>query len=228
MRPTGSEAESRRPDRPGEGLADTGARPRYGGACTDSPFFPVPAAAFDLACFMRIMRGSPILGIVLLASPFRIVPRGRLFNPKGAFMRHYEVVFLVHPSQSEQVPAMVERYRSNLEKRGGVIHRFEDWGRRQLAYPINKVHKAHYVLMNIECDTEALDELESAFRYNDAVLRNLITRRDAAVTEPSPLLKGGDEVELGGGDSEERPRRRDRDDREDRDERPRRRDRDDD
>lgn len=174
------------------------------------------------------MRGSPILGIVLLASPFRIVPLGRLFNPKGAFMRHYEVVFLVHPSQSEQVPAMVERYRSNLEKRGGVIHRFEDWGRRQLAYPINKVHKAHYVLMNIECDTEALDELESAFRYNDAVLRNLITRRDAAVTEPSPLLKGGDEVELGGGDSDERPRRRDRDDREDRDERPRRRDRDDD
>jgi small subunit ribosomal protein S6 len=144
-------------------------------------------------------------------------------------MRHYEVIFLVHPSQSEQVPAMVERYRSNIEKRGGVIHRFEDWGRRQLAYPINKVHKAHYVLMNIECDAEALEELESAFRYNDAVLRNLIIRRDAAVIEPSPLLKGGDEREMGEGlDSDERPRRRDRDDDHgDREERPRRRDRDD-
>jgi small subunit ribosomal protein S6 len=139
-------------------------------------------------------------------------------------MRHYEVVFLVHPGQSEQVPAMVERYRSNIEKRGGVIHRFEDWGRRQLAYPISKVHKAHYVLMNIECDAEALEELESAFRYNDAVLRNLIVRRDAAVTEPSPLLKGGDERELGEGSEgeERRERRRDREDREDRDDRPRR------
>jgi small subunit ribosomal protein S6 len=110
-------------------------------------------------------------------------------------MRHYEVVFLVHPGQSEQVPAMVERYRGNLEKRGGTIHRLEDWGRRQLAYPINKIHKAHYVLMNIECDQEAVDELESAFRFNDAVLRNLIVRRDAAVTEPSPLAKSGDERE---------------------------------
>ncbi|WP_295388880.1 30S ribosomal protein S6 [uncultured Thiodictyon sp.] len=110
-------------------------------------------------------------------------------------MRHFEVVFLVHPSQSEQVPAMVERYRGNLEKRGGVVHRFEDWGRRPLAYPINKVHKAHYVLMNVECDQEAIDELESAFRFNDAVLRNLILRRDAAVTEPSPLMKTGEERE---------------------------------
>jgi len=146
-------------------------------------------------------------------------------------MRHYEVVFLVHPSQSEQVPAMVERYRSNIEKRGGVIHRFEDWGRRQLAYPINKVHKAHYVLMNIECDAEALAELESAFRYNDAVLRNLIIRRDAPVTEPSALLKGGDERELGEGSEgegdERRERRHDRDDRGDREERRPRRDRDD-
>jgi small subunit ribosomal protein S6 len=108
-------------------------------------------------------------------------------------MRHYEVVFLVHPSQSEQVPAMVERYRGNLEGRGGKIHRLEDWGRRQLAYPINKVHKAHYVLMNIECDQEALEELESAFRFNDAVLRNLIVKRDSPVTEPSPLMKGEDE-----------------------------------
>jgi small subunit ribosomal protein S6 len=112
-------------------------------------------------------------------------------------MRHYEVVFLVHPSQSEQVPAMIDRYRANLEERGGVVHRLEDWGRRQLAYPINKVHKAHYVLMNIECDQEALDELENAFRFNDAVLRNLIIKRDSAITEPSPLMKSGEEREGG-------------------------------
>ena len=104
-------------------------------------------------------------------------------------MRHYEVVFLVHPSQSEQVPAMIDRYRANIEKHGGSIHRLEDWGRRQLAYPINKVHKAHYVLMNIECNREALTELESAFRFNDAVLRNLIMHRDDAVTEASPLAR---------------------------------------
>lgn len=110
-------------------------------------------------------------------------------------MRHYEVVFLVHPSQSEQVPSMVERYQGNLQKRGGIVHRLEDWGRRPLAYPINKVHKAHYVLMNVECDQEAIDELESAFRFNDAVLRNLIIRRDAPVTEASPLAKTGDERE---------------------------------
>jgi len=123
-------------------------------------------------------------------------------------MRHYEVVFLVHPSQSEQVPAMIERSRSNLEGRGGVVHRLEDWGRRQLAYPINKVHKAHYVLMNIECDAEAMAELESAFRFNDAVLRNLIIKRDRAVTDASPLLKTDDE----GGDEErsERGERRGR------------------
>jgi small subunit ribosomal protein S6 len=108
-------------------------------------------------------------------------------------MRHYEVVFLVHPSQSEQVPAMIERYRGNLEKSGGKIHRLEDWGRRQLAYPINKIHKAHYVLMNIECDKAALDELESAFRFNDAVLRNLILSRKQAVTEASALAKSEDE-----------------------------------
>jgi small subunit ribosomal protein S6 len=128
-------------------------------------------------------------------------------------MRHYEVVFLVHPSQSEQVPAMVERYRGNLEKRGGVIHRLEDWGRRQLAYPINKIHKAHYVLMNIECDDEALHELENAFRFNDAVLRNLIVRRDAAVTGPSPMARSADERESSdeGEGRERRPRGRDRD-----------------
>jgi len=139
----------------------------------------------------------------------------------GSNMRHYEVVFLVHPSQSEQVPAMIERYRGNLEAHGGRIHRLEDWGRRQLAYPINKVHKAHYVLMNIECNQEALDELESAFRFNDAVVRNLIIKRDRAVTDPSPLLKGEEDEERG----ERRPRRDD-DDRGER--RSRRDDRDDD
>ncbi len=104
-------------------------------------------------------------------------------------MRHYEIVFLVHPDQSEQVPAMIERYRATIENGGGSIHRLEDWGRRQLAYPINKIHKAHYVLMNIECGAEALAELESAFRFNDAVLRNLVMRRKAAITEASPLAK---------------------------------------
>ncbi|MGD9000486.1 MAG: 30S ribosomal protein S6 [Granulosicoccaceae bacterium] len=110
-------------------------------------------------------------------------------------MRHYEIVFMVHPDQSEQVPAMVERYRSGIEEKGGKIHRLEDWGRRQLAYPINKIHKAHYVLMNIECNDEALEELESAFRFNDAVIRNLVLRRDEAVTEPSPLAKSKEERE---------------------------------
>ena len=100
-------------------------------------------------------------------------------------MRHYEIVFLVHPDQSEQVPGMVDRYRTTIESAGGSIHRLEDWGRRQLAYPILKVHKAHYVLMNIECGQETLDELESAFRFNDAVLRNMVIKRDEAVTEPS-------------------------------------------
>jgi small subunit ribosomal protein S6 len=104
-------------------------------------------------------------------------------------MRHYEIVFLVHPDQSEQVPAMVERYRASIETSGGTVHRLEDWGRRQLAYPINKIHKAHYVLMNVECGNEALAEIESAFRFNDAVLRNLIIRRKAAITETSHLAK---------------------------------------
>ena len=108
-------------------------------------------------------------------------------------MRHYEVVFLVHPDQSEQVPAMIERYRSTIESAGGKIHRLEDWGRRQLAYPIQKLAKAHYVLMNIECGTDELSELESAFRFNDAVLRNLIISRKEAVSEPSLLAKRGDE-----------------------------------
>jgi len=121
-------------------------------------------------------------------------------------MRHYEVVFLVHPGQSEQVSSMVERYRENLEKRGGIVHRLEDWGRRQLAYPINKVHKAHYVLMNVECDAEALGELENAFRFNDAVLRNLIVHRDRAITAASPLAKSPEEQEQSEGASGERPR----------------------
>jgi len=108
-------------------------------------------------------------------------------------MKHYEIVFLVHPDQSEQVPAMIERYRSTIEGHGGAIHRLEDWGRRQLAYPINKIHKAHYVLMNIECDKEALGELESAFRFNDAVIRNLVLSMKDAVTEVSPLAKSKDE-----------------------------------
>ncbi|CAI8754851.1 30S ribosomal protein S6 [Methylocaldum szegediense] len=106
-------------------------------------------------------------------------------------MRHYEIVFMVHPDQSAQVPAMVDRYRNLIESASGKIHRLEDWGRRQLAYPINKVHKAHYVLMNIECDQETLDELESGFRFNDAVLRSLTIRRREAITEPSPMAKSG-------------------------------------
>jgi len=104
-------------------------------------------------------------------------------------MRHYEVVILVHPDQSEQVPGMVDRYRNMIESNGGKIHRQEDWGRRQLAYPINKIYKAHYVLMNIECDQDVRNELESAFRFNDAVIRNLIMTRDEAITEMSPLAK---------------------------------------
>jgi small subunit ribosomal protein S6 len=104
-------------------------------------------------------------------------------------MRHYEIVFIVHPDQSEQVPAMVERYRNLVTSKGGGIHRLEDWGRRQLAYPIQKVHKAHYVLMNIECDQETLDELEHAFKFNDAVLRHLTIKTKAAVTAPSAMMK---------------------------------------
>ncbi|HFC53167.1 MAG TPA: 30S ribosomal protein S6 [Gammaproteobacteria bacterium] len=110
-------------------------------------------------------------------------------------MRHYEIVFLVHPDQSEQVPAMIERYRAIIESDGGVIHRLENWGRRQLAYPINKVHKAHYVLMNIECTAAALEELESSFRFNDAVIRNLILGRREAITEQSPMARAKEKEE---------------------------------
>ena len=102
-------------------------------------------------------------------------------------MRHYEIIFLVHPDQSEQVPSMIERYTATIEADGGVIHRLEDWGRRHLAYPINKIHKAHYVLMNIECSNVALDELDSNFRYNDAVIRNMVVRMKAPETGDSPV-----------------------------------------
>jgi small subunit ribosomal protein S6 len=104
-------------------------------------------------------------------------------------MRHYEIVFMVHPDQSEQVPGMIERYTGAIKEAGGSIHRLEDWGRRQLAYPIEKLHKAHYVLMNVEAPQAVIDELETNFRFNDAVLRNLIMRTNGAVTEPSPMAK---------------------------------------
>ena len=104
-------------------------------------------------------------------------------------MRHYEIVFLVHPDQSEQVPAMIDRYKATVESSGGKVHRLEDWGRRQLAYPINKIHKAHYVLLNIECDEAVRDEIETAFRFNDAVIRSLILKRDEAITDMSVLAK---------------------------------------
>jgi small subunit ribosomal protein S6 len=104
-------------------------------------------------------------------------------------MRHYEIVFIVHPDQSEQVPAMVDRYKALVATHGGQIHRLEDWGRRQLAYPIQKMHKAHYVLMNIECDNVTLNELEHGFKFNDAVLRHLTIKTKRAITTPSPMMK---------------------------------------
>ncbi|MDH4323126.1 MAG: 30S ribosomal protein S6 [Betaproteobacteria bacterium] len=104
-------------------------------------------------------------------------------------MRHYEICFIVHPDQSEQVPAMIERYKGVIAQRNGVVHRLEDWGRRQLTYPIQKVHKAHYVLMNIECDQETVNELEHSFKFSDAVLRHLIIKMTKAVTAPSPMMK---------------------------------------
>ena len=108
-------------------------------------------------------------------------------------MRHYEIVFMVHPDQSEQVGGMIERYTKMIKDTGGVVHRLEDWGRRQLSYPINKIHKAHYVLMNVECGNEVLNELTSIFRYNDAIIRNLVIKRDAAVTELSHIQKSENE-----------------------------------
>jgi small subunit ribosomal protein S6 len=126
-------------------------------------------------------------------------------------MRHYEIVFLVHPDQSEQVPAMVERYTSSVKASGGQVHRLEDWGRRQLAYSINKIHKAHYVLMNIECSEAILEELTTNFRYNDAILRNLVIREDGAITEESFILK----AEKEGRERKARPPRTERRDEED-------------
>jgi len=108
-------------------------------------------------------------------------------------MRHYEIVILVHPDQSEQVPAMIERYQGIITSNKGKVHRLEDWGRRLLAYPINKIHKAHYVLMNIECGGESLNQLTDAFRFNDAVLRNLVIKKNKVVTQPSPLFKSDNE-----------------------------------
>ncbi len=130
-------------------------------------------------------------------------------------MRHYEVVFIVHPDQSEQVPAMIERYRTMVTAKEGRIHRLEDWGRRQLAFPIAKVHKAHYVLMNIECSNETLDELEHAFKFNDAVLRHLIVAMSEAVVAPSPMMREEKPRSASGRDGE----RGDRGDRGDRPER---------
>jgi small subunit ribosomal protein S6 len=121
-------------------------------------------------------------------------------------MRHYEIVILVHPDQSEQVPAMIERYKGMISAGGGQMHRLEDWGRRQLAYPIAKVHKAHYVLMNIECDQKTLGELTGAFRFSDAVLRHLVVAMTAAVTEPSPMAKGAEDEDEPGRGRRERAR----------------------
>jgi len=111
------------------------------------------------------------------------------FNPRGVLMRHYEIVFLVHPDQSEQVPAMIERYEAIVEKHSGLIHRKEDWGRRQLAYSIDGVHKAHYILRNIECNQSALDELKTAFKFNDAILRYLILNKKRAIVNESMLMR---------------------------------------
>jgi len=123
-------------------------------------------------------------------------------------MRHYEICFLVHPDQSEQVPAMLERYRNMIEEKAGSIHRLEDWGRRQLTYPVAKLHKAHYVLMNIECDNDTLSELESLFKFNDAVLRHLTIRRQAAITEQSEMLKAKEEKDRSSRDHSDRHRSR--------------------
>ena len=122
-------------------------------------------------------------------------------------MRHYEIVFLVHPDQSEQVPGMIERYTASVTNTGGTVHRLEDWGRRHMAYSINKIHKAHYVLLNVECGDEALEELTTNFRYNDAVLRNLVIRMDAAVSEESPILKAENESRERRAARSDRPRR---------------------
>ena len=140
-----------------------------------------------------------------------------LLKPQGETMRHYEIVFLVHPDQSAQVPSMIQRYQTVIKNGDGKVHRLEDWGRRPLAYPINKVHKAHYVLMNIECSDAVLAEIETAFRFNDMVIRNLVLRRNQAITGQSAMAKKANEQNAraksrshgGHGDEEHSPRTRD-------------------
>lgn len=131
------------------------------------------------------------VNIDLLVSPHQLTKYcvGKLINREELKMRHYEIVYLVHPDQSEQVDAMAERYKGVISAGGGTVHRYEDWGRRQLAYPINKIHKAHYILMNVEVSQETLDEIENLFRFNDAIIRNLVLKTKAAETEPSIMMK---------------------------------------
>jgi small subunit ribosomal protein S6 len=125
------------------------------------------------------------------------------FIRKEEVLNHYEILFVVHPDQSDQVPPLVEKYKDLLTKNGGQIHREEDWGRRKLAYPINKVHKGHYVLLNAECDTAEVDELAEAFRFNDAIIRHMVMRKDHAETEPTPIYKALKEKEKGAGEKKE-------------------------
>src|SRR6266481_6336136 len=161
-----------------------------------APFYPKGRAATGTSRLARI------------SLPHReSLQSGWLRSTRSTRMMHYEIVFLVHPDQSEQVPAMIERYKGMIAAGEGRVHRLEDWGRRQLTYPIAKVHKAHYVLMNIECDQKILNDLTGAFRFSDAVLRDLVVNMDAAVTEPSPMAKAADEEGDGG-----RRRERARDD----------------
>jgi small subunit ribosomal protein S6 len=142
---------------------------------------------------LRLARAFGYPARLLLAAPYTPIPGGNFHRESN--MRHYEVVFLVHPDQSEQVPAMIERYRSMIAAGNGQVHRLEDWGRRQLSFPIAKVHKAHYVLMNVECDQKTLAELTGAFRFSDAVLRHLVVSMESAVTEPSPMSRTDEENE---------------------------------
>jgi small subunit ribosomal protein S6 len=133
---------------------------------------------------------NSLLPCVRIANGMRLSEAAK---PQGDSMRHYEIVFMVHPDQSEQVPAMVERYTGIVTENGGTVHRLEDWGRRHMAYPINKIHKAHYVLMNVECAGETLEEIENIFRFNDAIIRSLVVRCKEAITEASPMMKPAEE-----------------------------------
>jgi small subunit ribosomal protein S6 len=140
--------------------------------------------ALSFPCYQGIVLGFPLPTLVFDAEVGDL-----LIRPKGAYMRHYEIVFIVHPDQSEQVPAMIERYKAIVAARGGIVHRVEDWGRRQMAYMIQKLAKAHYVCLNIECDNETLVEIETGFKFNDAVLRHLTVKMKKAETTPSPMMK---------------------------------------